>query len=60
MLTEIITVGKIGKDTMETNGKLYWKDSKGKWHFVEDIKPIEDFEKQLKMIEKDEYGYMCM
>ncbi|GAA0387556.1 DUF3024 domain-containing protein [Paenibacillus motobuensis] len=40
--------------------KVYWKDSKDKWHFVEDIKPIGDFEKQLKMIEKDEYGYMWM
>ncbi|AZS16624.1 DUF3024 domain-containing protein [Paenibacillus lutimineralis] len=30
------------------------------WHFVKDIKPIEDFEKQLKMIEKDEHGYIRM
>lgn len=40
--------------------EVYWKDSKNKWHFVEDIKPIEDFEKQLKTIDKNEYGYMWM
>jgi len=39
---------------------VFWKDSKEKWHFVEDIKPSEDLEKQLKMIDKSEYGYMWM
>ncbi|GAA0385017.1 DUF3024 domain-containing protein [Paenibacillus motobuensis] len=34
----------------ENKWKVYWKDSKDKWHFVEDIKPIEDFE----------FGYMWM
>lgn len=40
--------------------KVYWMDSKDKWHFVEDIEPIADFEKQLKMIDQDEFGYMWM
>lgn len=44
----------------ENQWKIYWKDSKDKWHFVEDIKPIEDFEKQLKTIDKDEYGYFWL
>ncbi|MNM89377.1 hypothetical protein D3C81_1016070 [compost metagenome] len=44
----------------ENKWKVYWMDSKDKWHFVEDIKPIEDFEKQLQMIDKDEFGYMWM
>lgn len=33
--------------------KVYWRDSKNKWHFVEDITPEEDFEKQLKTVDKD-------
>ena len=36
--------------------KVYWKDSKNKWHFVEDIKPDEDFEKQLKIVDEDNRG----
>lgn len=44
----------------ENKWKIYWKDSKDKWHFVDDIKPIEDFEKQLKMIDKPKYGYLWM
>lgn len=44
----------------ENKWKIYWKDSKDKWHFVEDIKPIEDFEKQLKMLDRNEYGYFWM
>jgi len=40
--------------------KVYWKDSKDKWHFVEDINPTNDFETQLKMIDKAEFGYMWM
>ncbi len=44
----------------ENKWKVYWKDSKDKWHFIEDIKPIEDFEKQLKNIDKNEYGYLWM
>jgi hypothetical protein len=45
---------------VDSKWEVYWKDSKDKWHFVEDIKPIEDFEKQLKTIDKNEYGYMWM
>jgi hypothetical protein len=40
--------------------KVFWKDSKDKWHFVDDIKPIEDFEKQLRTIDKNEFGYFWM
>jgi hypothetical protein len=36
--------------------KVYWRDSKDKWHWVEDIKPDEDFEKQLKIVDKDNRG----
>ncbi|MGG4108834.1 DUF3024 domain-containing protein [Paenibacillus lautus] len=36
--------------------KVYWKDSKGKWHFVDDIQPDEDFEKQLSIVEDDNRG----
>jgi hypothetical protein len=36
--------------------KVYWKDSKEKWHFVEDILPNEDFEKQLDIVDKDNRG----
>ncbi|MFC5402958.1 DUF3024 domain-containing protein [Cohnella soli] len=36
--------------------KVYWRDSKNKWHFVEDIIPIEDFEKQLKIVDEDNRG----
>ncbi len=31
--------------------KVYWQDSKKKWHFVDDIEPDKDFEKQLKEID---------
>ncbi|WP_444543999.1 DUF3024 domain-containing protein [Paenibacillus abyssi] len=34
--------------------KVYWQDSKNKWHFVDDIEPDEDFEKQLSVVDKDE------
>ncbi len=36
--------------------KVYWKDSKEKWHFVEDILPDENFEKQLEIVDKDDKG----
>lgn len=44
----------------ENKWKVYWQDSKNKWHFVEDIEPIEDFQKQLMMIEKPEFSYMWL
>ena len=36
--------------------KIYWRDSKKKWHFVDDIKPDEDFEKQLTIVDNDNRG----
>jgi hypothetical protein len=36
--------------------KVYWKDSKNKWHFVDDIMPSEDVEKQLEIVDKDNQG----
>ncbi|BBI34317.1 DUF3024 domain-containing protein [Cohnella abietis] len=36
--------------------KVYWKDSKDRWHLVEDIEPDENFEKQLKIVELDNRG----
>jgi len=38
----------------ESYWKVYWKDSKDKWHFVDDIKPVEDFEKQLMEIDNND------
>ncbi|TJY43860.1 DUF3024 domain-containing protein [Cohnella pontilimi] len=35
----------------ETHWKVYWQDSKNKWHFVDDINPDRDFEKQIKEID---------
>jgi len=34
--------------------RVYWKDSKDKWHFVEDIKPDRNFENQLMVVDRDE------
>lgn len=45
---------------IDNKWKVFWQDSKDKWHFVEDIKPIEDFEKQLMSIDDNKYGYMWM
>ncbi|MCM3038780.1 DUF3024 domain-containing protein [Paenibacillus motobuensis] len=36
--------------------KIYWRDSKEKWHFIDDIPPDEDFEKQLNIVENDDRG----
>ncbi|RCX21511.1 DUF3024 family protein [Fontibacillus phaseoli] len=44
----------------ENKWKIYWKDSKDRWHFVEDIKPNADFEKQLMMLEKQEFNYFWL
>lgn len=41
---------------MEGKWKVYWRDSKNKWHFVEDIAPVEDFEMQLDIVDKDIRG----
>ncbi|MFD0698033.1 DUF3024 domain-containing protein [Paenibacillus sp. GCM10027628] len=36
--------------------KIYWKDSKDKWHFVDDIKSDESFETQLMIVDRDSKG----
>lgn len=36
--------------------KIYWRDSKKKWHFVDDFTPEEDFEKQLQIVDNDNRG----
>jgi hypothetical protein len=40
----------------ENKWKIYWRDSKGKWHFVDDYAPDEDFEKQLRIVDQDDKG----
>lgn len=36
--------------------KIYWRDSKNKWHFVDDYAPQESFENQLEMVDNDTQG----
>lgn len=36
--------------------KVYWRDSRNKWHFVDDIVPNESFETQLKTVDQDSRG----
>lgn len=36
--------------------KIYWQDSKNKWHFVDDYAPDADFEKQLRIVDQDNRG----
>lgn len=36
--------------------KVYWRDSKDKWHLVEEIIPDADFEKQLKLVDQNNSG----
>jgi hypothetical protein len=36
--------------------KVYWKDSKDRWHFVDDISPDKNFEKQLMIVDSDNNG----
>jgi hypothetical protein len=38
----------------ETYWKVYWQDSKKKWHFVDDLMPEQNFEKQLMEIDKND------
>ncbi|MDQ0721948.1 hypothetical protein QF049_003209 [Paenibacillus sp. W4I10] len=40
----------------EKKWKVYWQDSKGKWHFIDDIEPNENFETQLKIVEQGHNG----
>jgi len=41
---------------VDNKWKVYWRDSRDKWHLVEEIKPDEDFEKQLMIVDKDNSG----
>jgi hypothetical protein len=36
--------------------KIYWRDSRDRWHFVDDIKPDENFERQLNIVDQDNRG----
>jgi hypothetical protein len=40
----------------EYRWKIYWRDSKKKWHFVDDFPPQDDFEKQLEIVDTDSRG----
>ncbi|WP_340009006.1 DUF3024 domain-containing protein [Paenibacillus sp. FSL K6-0276] len=40
----------------EHKWKIYWRDSKKKWHFVDDFAPQDDFEKQLEIVDNDSRG----
>ncbi|MDG0791435.1 DUF3024 domain-containing protein [Cohnella ginsengisoli] len=33
--------------------KVYWKDSKEKWHSIDDIEPDTNFEAQLKAVDEN-------
>jgi hypothetical protein len=36
--------------------KIYWQDSKSKWHFIDDYAPDEDFDKQLTIVDENKRG----
>lgn len=36
--------------------KVFWKDSKDRWHFVDDIEPDASFETQLMIVDQDRNG----
>ncbi|CAI6035520.1 hypothetical protein PAECIP112173_00805 [Paenibacillus sp. JJ-100] len=40
----------------ENKWKIYRQDSKGKWHFIDDIEPNEGFEIQLKISDEGHNG----
>lgn len=42
----------------EAYWKVYWQDSKNKWHFVDDIKPDHNFEKQLYEIDQNDIFWL--
>lgn len=51
----IVEKAQIAKLRLEESyWKVYWKDSKDKWHFVDDIEPVKDFEKQLMEIDNND------
>lgn len=37
--------------------KVYWMDSKKRWHYIEEIEPNENFETQLKIVDTDDRGF---
>ncbi|OZB96904.1 hypothetical protein CJP46_09790 [Paenibacillus sp. XY044] len=41
---------------LEKVWRVYWQDSKEKWHFIDDIEPNEDFEAQLKIVDEGHNG----
>ncbi|RXZ77440.1 DUF3024 domain-containing protein [Paenibacillaceae bacterium] len=41
---------------VDSKWKVYWRDSKDKWHLVEDIIASEDFDKQLRAVDNDNRG----
>ncbi|MBB6024702.1 hypothetical protein HNR77_005837 [Paenibacillus sp. JGP012] len=40
--------------------KVYWQDSKNKWHFVDDIEPSENFEAQLEIVNNGHNGVFML
>ena len=36
--------------------KIYWKNSKSKWHYIDDYIADSSFENQLAIVDKDEHG----
>lgn len=36
--------------------KVYWQDSKSKWHHIDDIAPSSNFETQLKVVDQGHKG----
>jgi hypothetical protein len=35
---------------------IYWRDRYNNWHFLDNVEPDANFEKQLKMVELDQNG----
>lgn len=42
---------RLDKETKEWT--VYWRDSKNKWHLIDDIEPNADFEKQLQLVDQN-------
>lgn len=51
-----LDVAQFRLDKQTNKWSVYWRDSKDKWHFVDDITPDEDFEKQLQQVDRDPKG----
>ncbi|MFD2328175.1 DUF3024 domain-containing protein [Cohnella sp. GCM10020058] len=37
----------------DSHWKVYWQDSRNKWHFIDDIEPDTNFETQLKAVDEN-------